>query len=237
MCTGIAQVHIDSAPPQSIMKKFFGIPAVGVLAGLASFPFLTATPANACVVVGNQALFTYADASVSGYTCTVGDKTVSNINLGSLDSQSTFNFIDNTSFNFHTLSVQGNISSVATGSWSYRIAATSPSMIYEAQTQPTLGLASGTSTSTLTVLSGIPTSVTSGVNGAQSPIMSFGPGVSFVDVTTSWVATPGESIATITDKFSQTQPVVPTPGPLPLLGAGAAFGFSRRLRQRVKLAK
>jgi len=26
------------------------------------------------------------------------------------------------------------------------------------------------------------------------------------------------------------------PGPLPLLGAGAAFGFSRRLRQRVKLA-
>ncbi len=26
------------------------------------------------------------------------------------------------------------------------------------------------------------------------------------------------------------------PGPLPLLGAGAAFGFSRRLRKRVKLA-
>jgi MYXO-CTERM domain-containing protein len=26
------------------------------------------------------------------------------------------------------------------------------------------------------------------------------------------------------------------PGPLPLLGAGAAFGFSRRLRQRVKFA-
>jgi hypothetical protein len=26
------------------------------------------------------------------------------------------------------------------------------------------------------------------------------------------------------------------PGPLPLLGAGAAFGFSRQLRQRVKLA-
>lgn len=27
-----------------------------------------------------------------------------------------------------------------------------------------------------------------------------------------------------------------TPGPLPLLGAGAAFGLSRRLRQRVRLA-
>lgn len=28
----------------------------------------------------------------------------------------------------------------------------------------------------------------------------------------------------------------PAPGPLPLLGAGAAFGFSRKLRKRIKLA-
>jgi MYXO-CTERM domain-containing protein len=28
-------------------------------------------------------------------------------------------------------------------------------------------------------------------------------------------------------------PTAPTPGPLPLLGAGAAFGWSRRLRQRI----
>jgi len=27
---------------------------------------------------------------------------------------------------------------------------------------------------------------------------------------------------------------IPTPGPLPLLGAGAAFGFSRRLRKRMQ---
>lgn len=31
-------------------------------------------------------------------------------------------------------------------------------------------------------------------------------------------------------------PAPPVPGPLPLLGAGAAFGFSRKLRQRVKSA-
>jgi hypothetical protein len=28
-----------------------------------------------------------------------------------------------------------------------------------------------------------------------------------------------------------------TPGPLPLFGAAAAFGFSRRLRQRIQLSK
>jgi hypothetical protein len=28
----------------------------------------------------------------------------------------------------------------------------------------------------------------------------------------------------------------PAPGPLPLFGAAAAFGFSRKLRRRIKLA-
>jgi hypothetical protein len=36
---------------------------------------------------------------------------------------------------------------------------------------------------------------------------------------------------------SQTVQVVATPGPLPLLGASAAFGFSRRLRSRIRLSQ
>ena len=31
-------------------------------------------------------------------------------------------------------------------------------------------------------------------------------------------------------------PASEVPGPLPILGAGAAFGFSRRLRHRIKVA-
>lgn len=31
--------------------------------------------------------------------------------------------------------------------------------------------------------------------------------------------------------------LVPTPGPLPLFGAAAAFGFSRKLRNRIKVSK
>jgi len=36
--------------------------------------------------------------------------------------------------------------------------------------------------------------------------------------------------------WAQATPVHPAPGPLPLLGAAAAFGFSRKLRKRIKLA-
>jgi hypothetical protein len=34
--------------------------------------------------------------------------------------------------------------------------------------------------------------------------------------------------------FAQADLVPPVPGPLPLFGAAAAFGFSRKLRQRIK---
>jgi MYXO-CTERM domain-containing protein len=39
------------------------------------------------------------------------------------------------------------------------------------------------------------------------------------------------------DLGGYTPPVQPVPGPLPLLGAGAAFGWSRRLRKRIKSSK
>jgi hypothetical protein len=41
----------------------------------------------------------------------------------------------------------------------------------------------------------------------------------------------GGSVTAVTNGFYQT------PGPLPILGAGAAFGFSRKLRSRIKAAR
>ena len=64
-----------------------------------------------------------------------------------------------------------------------------------------------------------------------------------------WVAPPlpqpGESgnysFKTLTDRRPITvkEPRVPgrVPGPLPLLGVGAAFGYSRKLRKRIKTSK
>jgi len=47
-------------------------------------------------------------------------------------------------------------------------------------------------------------------------------------VFTGTVSVTSGRIDTITDSLNQT------PGPLPILGAGAAFGFSRKLRNRIK---
>jgi len=46
----------------------------------------------------------------------------------------------------------------------------------------------------------------------------------------------GGAIDTLENSFKQIQHTT-VPGPLPLLGAGAAFGFSRNLRKRIKTSK
>lgn len=45
----------------------------------------------------------------------------------------------------------------------------------------------------------------------------------------TWVPSPDVGTDNLANDFSQTS----VPGPVPLLGAGAAFGFSRRLRRRI----
>ena len=68
-------------------------------------------------------------------------------------------------------------------------------------------------------------------NGAPALPAFFGPGIQKIRVTDSWQAPLGGSIDAISNNFTQT-----VPGPLPLFGAAAAFGWSRRLRSRVKPA-
>jgi hypothetical protein len=63
------------------------------------------------------------------------------------------------------------------------------------------------------------------------PVPLFGTSIS---VTDSWDLNPATgTIMAISNTYAQTE----VPGPLPLLGAGAAFGFSRRIRNRIKGAR
>jgi hypothetical protein len=55
----------------------------------------------------------------------------------------------------------------------------------------------------------------------------------WVDVTWSRGIGAGRGITGMTDSYMQ----IPVPGPLPILGAGAAFGMSRRLRQRIRSSR
>jgi hypothetical protein len=56
-------------------------------------------------------------------------------------------------------------------------------------------------------------------------------GGTFVDVTDVYTVRPGAGLNSFNNGYTQTTGV---PGPLPLFGIGAAFGFSRRLRNRIK---
>jgi len=54
---------------------------------------------------------------------------------------------------------------------------------------------------------------------------------SVIYVKDSYTVGPNGGLVSINNEFVQT------PGPLPILGAGAAFGFSRKLRGRIKAAR
>jgi hypothetical protein len=67
----------------------------------------------------------------------------------------------------------------------------------------------------------------------------FATGLKLISVRDEYLVTTG-SINSFQNSFTQTEGKFPppqVPGPLPLLGAGAAFGFSRRLRTRVLAAR
>lgn len=64
----------------------------------------------------------------------------------------------------------------------------------------------------------------------------FAAGVTSLDIEDLFLATGNSAVSTANNFFSQRPVEAPgdVPGPLPILGAGMAFGFSRRLRSRVK---
>jgi hypothetical protein len=83
-----------------------------------------------------------------------------------------------------------------------------------------------------TVESGGKTMVLSSLNGVTDGPKPIGGTV--ITVVDDWSTIPGGVLDSFTNTFTQRRS--PVPGPLPLLGAGAAFGFSRRLRNRCSLA-
>ena len=86
---------------------------------------------------------------------------------------------------------------------------------------------------------GTGTTVTKSIDGLISPYLisnegsiSSGPlGGTSINVTDTYSVTETGQLITFVNEYTQTNDV---PGPLPLFGAGAAFGFSRRLRSRIK---
>ena len=87
-----------------------------------------------------------------------------------------------------------------------------------------------------TIAPGPVTGPSTSSTGSPGSTVAFGPSEFGPVVFSSTLTRTGGKIDNITDSLNQAKdPTInEVPGPLPLLGAGAAFGFSRRLRSRVK---
>jgi hypothetical protein len=99
------------------------------------------------------------------------------------------------------------------------------------------------STATMTFNAASGPSITSngfvafGVNLSSSPSYVYPtPSLRSETFTASMSVTAGQMNQFSTSTLWAPPVTTPTPGPLPLLGAGAAFGFSRKLRSRIKLS-
>lgn len=76
------------------------------------------------------------------------------------------------------------------------------------------------------------------IDGAADPVVVFDTSVGNSPVTKllvrDTIVTPGNGVTSITNKFIQKE-VSKVPGPLGIFGAAAAFGYSRKLRTRMKM--
>ena len=196
----------------------------------------------ATLALGGQAqalTFTVGEAKLPGFSTTVGDKTISNLSFsGDVVDTDELNFtsflqVHQVSLNF--IDKDGTPSQG--GSFKYDIAVNSgtdkiASVAVDADCGP---VASGVNcTRSLTTNAAMTFSPVTLTNN----LASFTPAVSSTTTTSTWATlAAGDYINSISDKYTQVAaPVDTVPGPLPILGAGMAFGYSRRLRARLKKA-
>jgi len=171
-------------------------------------------------------------SSLSSCNGVVGDKTFSGFNLAGYTGSGTISISEylgiwtvQTLFNPAT-------TGVVNGTLKYNVAITDPVATFD-QVAVNVNGSSG-------ITAGNPgvSSTISGANNdlpfsadAVSPpsVETFVSGTKTIAVSQKFTASGGRRLSAFTTDFTQQ-----VPAPLPLLGAGAAFGFSRRLRSRIK---
>jgi hypothetical protein len=128
----------------------------------------------------------------------------------------------------------GDVVGPANGFFTYDVAVTDPDWQFATAKHDTLNLSGASLSTKLVDYAGGQVQLVS-LNGAPDGPVAIGG--TFISVSDTWsVNTDGDSIDNFTNTFTQRQQHH-VPGPLPLLGAGAAFGFSRRLRSRIKASR
>lgn len=227
------------------MKTFQKALLLGGLATAASFGSIS--PAHAltgCTAGDTSGMFLASELAAFGTggtvtECIIGDKRYSNFSYTSVGGNGVqggdvFNFSQLGATNeFHNLNVQSASSFLDTTvslSYTIEVLAPSPLTLYEYSSNVT-GDAGTTWAQRFTGNGG--NSDTTGYPGlaqvATTPYIAFIPGTTSDTLTTTLIASnTGAGVTQFANRVNQT------PGPLAILGAGTAFGFSRKLRNRIK---
>ena len=170
--------------------------------------------------------YTIAQLTASGFECTIGDKTYSDFAFNFTTGNFSFTNVPDSE---HTFSGSGLALMTGTYNYGYKITVSSGPEQFLAYTtdlagSPVMGALSASNT--LENSQNGDTSVTNEPGSAGNVVSITGTSVTF----TGEISVTDGRIDTMTDSVTQT------PGPLPILGAGAAFGFSRKLRNRIKVS-
>jgi hypothetical protein len=232
--------------------------AAGILAA-STLSFIAVSPANAAITGcdgGNSGSATWGDIKLGGFSCVIGDKTYTGFSYSAtkVDLVSgVFSGIDDMdTFAFSTIGAQGlthNLNVQSQNSYQnaevllgYTVARNSGTNTFKSYSGNITG-DNGTNwglSIAATNAPGSPSETTgypSLSQGATTPTVNFTGGTTTSDFANTLLAdVNGAGVTQFSNRLLQEAPSSDVPGPLPLLGAGAAFGFSRKLRNRVKLA-
>jgi len=216
------------------------------LSVLAASGLIVASPgaAEAAPCTGS---YTIAQLMAGSFSCDIGKITYSAFNFTGITTGSyTFTETDPD----YTFAASGQGFTGASYSYTYQVALNSTAVAGTTFGAFNTGIATSQTSgsqkfskvlSTTAATNPASTSATASRNNgsitAADPVDFAGGNIGPVVFNSSVTRTAGR-VDVITDSFSLVDPktTIPTPGPLPILGAGAAFGMSRKLRRRIKLA-
>ena len=220
------------------MKKIFGLTQAAALLAFTGSLAVFAPSANAgSSSWGPGGVLPFAPGNAD----TVGDATFQGVSIGG--GQGGFTFASPAT-DFYTTNLNFNPGFTSTTTQSFRYTLTSnngkPFIRAGLTSQMQAGLEGGTFTKKVCTTgfdSGTCTTFNTSNTASSGPLSALlgTPGLTIWVEDTYVTSTTGQ-ITGITNSFTTQADNTAVPGPLPLLGAGAAFGFSRKLRNRMKLA-
>jgi hypothetical protein len=197
-------------------------------------PLASSIPAHAVICMNGG--YSASALSAAGFSCTLGDKTFSQFSFTGFKPGATFGF-DEPALGFHTFNGQSlGFGPGSNASYSYKIQVVSgaPAYIIKYQTSTSQLGSPRSLTKTLRDTSTPGGIVSVPATGGTSSEYSYSlPGVKGPLTMAGTLTVTSGTLTQFVDSYEQEPKIPPVPGPLPLLGAGAAFGFTRKLRKRI----